>query len=322
MMRPLRSDIWDNADGAMFTIHRMQRGNVTVALAASDLQPASSACPVCGSTALAHKLGIQADPAIAWFACNSCRCWFASPQPTPEYLEGFYGGYYAQNDGERVHVRPTRLAHRILDGIGLPATEHVRILDFGGGDGAVGFEVARQLHARGTSSADVVVVDYNHVPNPQIPPWCTARYHRELSALVDAEPFHLIVASAVLEHVLDLKAALGSLWAVMARSGWFYARTPYVGPLAAALRRIAVRFDMNYPGHLFDLGAEFWDSALPRLGGSPGYVLRASRPSLVETQWRDMPLQTAAAYLLKSPYRLLGRQYPFVGGWEVLIQRT
>ena len=306
----------------MLTINRMQHGNVTVVLKDSDLQPASTGCPVCGSTDLGRELRIQEAPNVDWLACRTCHCWFATPQPTAAFLSGFYRSYYAEDDVERVHVRPTRLARRLVDGVGPLPSRHVRILDFGGGDGAVAFEVARQLHARGTRHADVVVVDYNHVPNPQIPDGCTARYARDLGDLTDTEPFDLIVASAVLEHVLDLKGALRSLWALMARSGWFYARTPYVGPLAAALHRLSVRFDMNYPGHLFDLGPAFWDGALQRLGAPPDLALRTSRPSIVETHWRDAPLRTAAAHLLKSPYRLLGRSYPFVGGWEVFIQRA
>lgn len=59
--------------------------------------------------------------------------------------------------------------------------------------------------------------------------------------------------------------------------------------------------------------------------------LLVSRPSIVETSFREAPLRTALAHLSKAPARLenvLRRRGPgpsdrlwrLVGGWEVLIR--
>jgi hypothetical protein len=55
------------------------------------------------------------------------------------------------------------------------------------------------------------------------------------------------------------------------------------------------------------------------------------RTPLLETSWRREPLRTAAAYLLKAPAQVDARvrptyrgtlDWPFVGGWEIVMQRA
>jgi trans-aconitate methyltransferase len=133
-------------------------------------------------------------------------------------------------------------------------------------------------------------------------------------------PFDLIMASAVLEHVPNLKDTLWRLWGLMAPGGWFYARTPYAMPVAILARMLGIRFDMNYPAHLFDLGPEFWQSVVSR-APIPDLTLHKSRPSLVETDWYRAPLSYVVAFAVKVPHWVLGTHYRFVGGWEVIVHR-
>ena len=285
----------------------------------ADLLPEAPGCPICGTTSVSRMLTIQTAPYIHWARCSGCRCGFATRQPTVAFLNAYYAGYY-DGDTERVHIAPEVLATHILRRCRLP-NRRIRILDFGGGDGSVACAVATRLRAKGLEQADITVVDHNCVPNPRTPDFCKVTLVRELPALEAGPKFDLVIASAVLEHVLDPGSALTTIWGSMAPGGWFYARTPYALPLASLLRRGGITFDLNYPAHMFDLGAEFWASAPQRIAPHSGVSLSHAGPSLVETRFRGAPVRTTVAYVIKAPHRVLGRHYPFVGGWEVFMHR-
>ena len=104
------------------------------------------------------------------------------------------------------------------------------------------------------------------------------------------------------------------LFALIADGGYFYARTPYVVPLT----RLMPRLDLTYPGHVHDMGMDFWDKVTDAFD-FPGVQIE-SRPSLVETSFTQAPARTFAAYALKAPARIV-RSWPFVGGWEVVLRR-
>ncbi len=304
----------------MLIVNRMARRNITVRMTEPDLSPARLGCLNCGATSILRVLKIQANPDIHWCFCRDCRCGFADRQPTSGFLNSYYAGYY-DGDIDRVHIDPALLAARILKRCRLPGNR-IRILDFGGGDGSVACAVATRLRSRGLDHAEISVVDHNGVPNPKTPKYCDVTILRELDTLEVGQAFDLVIASAVLEHIPNPGETLDTLWGLMAQPGWFYARTPYVLPLAFGLRRFGIAFDMNFPAHLFDLGAEFWANAGTRIGPRVGVSMHYAGPSPVESRWRELPLRTVVAHALKAPYWVLGKQYPFVGGWEVFMHRA
>jgi SAM-dependent methyltransferase len=237
-------------------------------------------------------------------------------------LDEYYGGYF-HDDGPKITLgRINGFVNRLLrvTTVSSRAT-HLRLLDFGGGDGTLGLAVAsRLLTEQPERSVDFTLVDY------QAPAGAIKGQRLKVSHCRNLEqangPFDLILASAVLEHIPNLKPVLERLFGLLAEGGWFYARTPYVAPL----KRLMPKLDFTYPGHVHDLGAPFWNRA-PETYGLP-LRLRASRPSLVQTHLLRQPVRTVTAWLMKLPAQFELKLFssprtPFwrlVGGWEAILQ--
>ena len=265
---------------------------------------------------------MQQAPDVDYLACERCGACSVSAMPRAAFLKAFYEQHYAGPHVDTTATYARGLGAHIARSLTVSAAhgEPYRILDFGGSDGSLGVEVARSLIRAGKiERASIVVVDF-------VAPMRVADDCITITAAADIgdvhEVFDLVMASAVLEHIPELKPTLQALFARMSPHGWFYARTPYVLPL----RRILPRFDLLFPAHVHDLGPEFWNNVCRTYELDAEVV--ASRPSYVQGTLRDNPLQTIAATLMKLPAHLelrLGARTPrwrLVGGWEVVVRRT
>jgi SAM-dependent methyltransferase len=293
---------------------------------AAELVDATAGCPACGAPGPRPSvLRLQADPDVHFLACPRCRALSASHMPSAAFLDRYYAEYYVDRDRRVTFADPERFARHLLRALAAARVRpgpRVRILDFGGGDGSLALALAGRLIGGVGGEAEVLVIDRQE-PAPSPDP--RVRLARAAS-LAEAEiagggrEFDLVLASAVLEHVPDLRPLLAALLAAVAPGGAFYARTPAAVPLA----RLVPGLDLGYPAHVHDLGSGFWN----RAGGLFRFRGRTavSRPSLVATGWRD-PLRTGFAHLLKLPARIEGRLAParpdrmwnLVGGWEVVL---
>lgn len=287
----------------------------------SQLEPPGSACPLCLRDAPGTPVfRLQTAPDVHLLSCSACGAYSASRMPTPETLRAYYENYY-QGAQERVTFdRPERLALHIFrtafrDTVG----RKIDILDFGGGDADVARRISRMLLGSGALAVRILLVDFN----TQMPPPESSQIvleHRQSLEGVESKAFDLVIASAILEHIPHPRPVLISLLKALRPGGVFYARTPSVVPLLRIFQHLGLRADFTFPGHVHDLGQNFWDSIIPRLPlEGPVEVLR-SRPALVETTLGRHPLRTVAAYLLKAPWRILGSSYGLVGGWEVFFK--
>lgn len=243
--------------------------------------------------------------------------------PRGEVLEEYYSGFYEGRGRDVTFSRPARFAShlaRMLHRHPLPRA--MRILDYGGGDGSLAMELARLLvDRRSVDSAEILVVDYathSAAAHDSI----AIRYQSPELEITDA--YDLVLASAILEHVPDLFTLLHRLHQSIVQRGVFYARTPYVLPLAKLSRRL----DVGYPAHVHDLGVGFWNGIRDTFGWPVDVI--SSRPSIVANTLREDPLRALSALVLKVPGRvesMLSRRerktrlWPFVGGWEVLLQK-
>ncbi|MCC6337850.1 MAG: class I SAM-dependent methyltransferase [Myxococcales bacterium] len=218
--------------------------------------------------------------------------------PTREALEEYYSRYYQQNELGVTFVGKQAFAKNIAK-----RCTPRRILDFGGGDGSLSKAIS--------PTAEIVVVDYAAPTGDS-----RVTLLKELSEASGS--FDLVIASAVLEHVPEIRITMERLFRLVAPRGLFYARTPYVQPFASF-----GRVDVGFPGHLHDLGPDFWNRVIETFQLQA--VLEASRPSIVETSFASHPVRTLAAYALKAPchLELLFHRNPwwrFVGGWEVFLR--
>lgn len=275
-----------------------------------------TACPVCDFEGARATVGrLQDEPRVELLECPRCRAASASMRPTDGFLDSYYrktftGHFEHYGDAARVTIFDVERFARAL-ARRLPRRKPTAILDFGGQDGSLARELARQLDA---NDARIVVVDRTDdaVEDPRIG-WAP-----DLRS-VEGD-FDLVLASASLEHVPEVGAALDALLARLAPGGHFYARTPYAQPLL----RLVPDFDFGFPAHLHDLGPGFWNGLASR-----GVELVHSAPSIVQSSWRGDPWRWIVASTLKLPAHLevalrgtgTTPAWALSGGWEVVARR-
>lgn len=290
-----------------------------------DLLPAAAGdgveCLFCGGTDCVPVWTLQKRPSITLQSCTSCHGISASRMPTDEALSRYYGSYY-QGDASTEQItfdRPERLANRIAARY-LPSenTAHISILDFGGGDGTVANLVGAALLKTREAMIDIDIVDYAEQTVEAAHP----NIHLTHKSSIDevAARYDIVIASAVVEHHPMAGTLLSQLLDhVQEGTGLFYARTPSMLPLMRMLSKVGFQLDFTYPGHLHDLGQEFWETYLNRR--QDAFQLLESTPSIPETTFGAHLLRALAARFFKAPWYLLGRRYTCVGGWQVFVRR-
>lgn len=297
------------------------RFNRSQELQETELDPAFRACPFCASGDLRAIGPLQEKPLIIIRQCRKCFAGFIDRQPNDAFLGEYYRNYYGGR-ARGTTMRAQQLAAHILKLAGkLPQKKQFRILDFGGGDGGVAKLIALHLlEKKRAEEIHITIVDPNASATPAEKNISVELFH-ELGALPAAAGYDLVLASAVLEHVKEPRKILLSLFQKMAANGLFYARTPYAYPLYRLGKIFGLRYDLQYPGHLFDMGNLFWRDVLKNLQLVSTHELQRSKTSLVETRFGKRFFQTLFAHLLKAPSRIFGNAYHLVGGWEVIIKR-
>jgi len=290
-----------------------------------DLYDATAQCPVCESTLSRRAvLKIQADPEIWLLHCSVCRAASASWMPRPEVLHEIYRDYYVGKEKQNTMSNADRFARHILHYATklVFADKKANIIDYGGGDGALALALAHRIlkrHPRIT--VQIAVVDY-------FPPVTTRdsririeRIDRLNELTTDAE---IVLASAILEHIPQCCASIRELFSRLCPGGIFYARTPWVVPVA----RLFPNIDLTFPFHVHDMGGDFWNH-VPKTFMLPVDVLRTG-PSPIETGYLRNPIRSTVASVLKLPARFeamfpsRSSGEPFwrlVGGWEMLLRR-
>jgi len=300
-------------------------------------------CPFCGSRSIKYTgnlhpspdikvhtdflniigsiLSNSPSPDIKIYTCKNCHIGFFNPQPTEKFLKEFYTNYFIE-DNSRKKIDPRRFASHLTKHLGnLSPRETFRILDFGGGDGAVSRCIGQTLLSSGIAKKiNISVVDYNTVTDIKENP--ISQYSFETLDLIPlSDEFDLVIASAILEHLKNPRQIISSLLQKMKKQGIFYARTPYTFPFYRGFKKLGLSFGMPYPAHLFDMGSYFWSDLLKTMNLSADFRMKKSHTSLVHAEFSKHPLVTILSHLVKLPSYLMGKWYPFSGGWEVVIER-
>lgn len=286
------------------------------------LEPAAS-CPWCGNDAPRRSVvRIQSDPDVQLLRCDQCLADSASRMPRPEVLAAYYAAYYDPGAPRATFAGVGRFADHLVRYARIAGRRRMRLLDFGGGDGSIAVAVAERLLRAGAERVAVEVVDVGEPQRTESHAGgsITTTFGPAVDQGADCD---LVIASAILEHLPEPAPVLTSLFGRLAHGGTFYARTPWIAPLAERTGRV----DLCYPGHVHDLGAGFWNR-LPARAGLDVEVLR-SRPSIVENDLSSSPMRALAASMLKAPAHAVvairgegtDPLWPIVGGWEVFWQR-
>ena len=292
------------------------------------LLPPQTVCPLCSFHGERPPvLCLQSEPDVFLLACPNCGGFSASRLPTQEALRAYYSRYYEgaiyQNSEKVTFDEPQRFARHLLQKAKpFLQRKNLTILDFGGGDGNLSVAIAQLLLNERASHVDILLVDYNASPSRSSCQGVSLACHATLDS-ADAKDCDLVLASGILEHIPYPQKDFARLLVAVRPGGVFYARTPNVASLFRILQRIGLPVDFTYPAHVHDMGEAYWSNVLSLLPPEfQGYSVIWSRPSIVETTLRKNPLRTLVAHLMKFPWRILGSNYSFLGGWEVLIARS
>jgi len=283
---------------------------------------ATSQCPLCGSKQPRKPVvEIQRTPLIHLLACKVCGGFSASRMPRPEILHEYYSQYYKDKREKRVTFHnPKRFAKHVLRFIPdeyCSSKGSVSILDYGGGDGTLSMEIAHLLKK---GQVCITVVDYEESLVPA-QDGVTVEKTRDL---MDVDKTHdIVLASGVLEHIPEPRTIIETLFSLLKPGGYFYARTPYILPIM----KIVKNMDFTYPGHVHDMGPEFWNRLTETF--SLEAEILVSQPSIVETEFSKAPCRTLVSYLLKFPafvelaFNKTKKEplWKYVGGWEVMLKK-
>jgi 2-polyprenyl-3-methyl-5-hydroxy-6-metoxy-1,4-benzoquinol methylase len=289
-------------------------------LANDMLLPEEKQCPFCSFTDRKRTIDLQKNPEVFLFQCENCFAVSASKMPTKEALDFYYSNYYKEGKKNTIgnaedmakHIYKNIYKHLLVNKL-----ETINILDFGGGDAEISVNLGEYLLTIETvKEINIALVDYNNVITSIDNKKIKVKHYFDLME-IDNQQYDIIIASAIIEHLLSPGIYLKKLFALLSAGGIFYARTPYILPLLKRFKYSGL--DFTYPAHLHDLGQKFWENILCKLRLQDKYIIIKSRPSIVETAFKFNFFRTLIAYILKSPWYILGEKYKIVGGWEIYV---
>lgn len=291
-----------------------------------QLLPPEAACPFCADIDRKKVASLQKNPDVDLLLCSKCHAVSASRMPSQEVLTEYYQSYYDDRDEKVTIDAPKRMATHIFHLASrvlrhrLCGKNDVNILDFGGGDGSISIAIGEQLITSGATSISITLVEYLAQPKAVADSRIVVTPFNTMDEIVPGT-FDLVIASAVIEHLPAPYAAINSLLRSMDSGGVMYVRTPFILPFIRLASLMGGHVDFSYPGHLHDLGAQFWNNLSANILAPGTYEIIHSRPSIVETTFTHHFFRTIIAYILKAPWLVFRRYYPFVGGWEVVIRK-
>ena len=278
-------------------------------------------CPFCGNKKLKRVFQLQENPDVFLLKCFECFAVSASRMPSQEALDSYYAGYYETNDKKVTMGNTGKFAYHIFKNTlpHLKDKKELDILDYGGGNGDISLNIANNFIIAGKNNVSITVIDYNSETKTSEDSRIKIKYYNKLS-LVKDQKFDMVIASAIIEHIPNPMVDLNFLFNCMHENAVFYARTPYLLPLLRLFKILSMKLDFTYPGHVHDLGSDFWNNVLNIIQRKSRFSILKSKPSFVEASFKENFFIALAAYLFKAPWYIIGDKYGLVGGWEIFIK--
>ena len=284
--------------------------------------PEDTSCRLCGSNKRIPIIILQEKPRVRLLECSNCQSASASRIPKDNALKDYYNNYYASNCDEKITFSGTdRFASYLFSEIKKHLRKsHLKILDFGGGDGSISVKTSYKLLTAGIEWVDISLVDYNEILTKIDNQHISLKHIKSLDDL-PARGYDFILASAIIEHLPQPRQTITHLLKLLNDRGIFYARTPYVVPLIKLFKILGSKWEFMYPMHLHDLGSDFWNTFLWKISLSKQFEVLKSKPSIVEASLKNCFSRAIASYIFKTPWYLMGNRYKLVGGWEIFLRK-
>lgn len=295
-------------------------------LSENDLTNVGS-CGVCGCTVFEQLAIYRANPKIHFVRCTKCGAVTYDKVLKQSAIDEIYDDnqYYddTAEEGNVTFYGVERFGMHLLKCFrNVVIKEKCKILDFGGGDGAVSYTLAQMLKKQHpNTNFEVTVVDYTQMLFKSTDESIKMFHSFPLDKIPDSEKYDIIIASAVMEHIPVPKDIFLKLFSLAPKGGMFYFRTPYRYPLHKIAKHFNIDFDMLYPGHIWDFGGDKWWRKLPQIVGLKNEIeIVSSKPSIVEKSFKSHFLIALASYVLKAPW-FICHLWPYVGGWEAIYKK-
>ncbi|MBN2383335.1 class I SAM-dependent methyltransferase [bacterium] len=292
-----------------------------------QLQTPVETCPFCGSRSRPQVGIVQREPDVYLLKCDRCHASSVSRLPIPEALDRYYNQFFYEQNYSSSHQHQVTFDNTGKFGRHIASVfrscsgdETIRILDYGGGDGTLALRTAEVLLKKGLKEVAITIVDYGENLVTGSNSAISLQKHSTLEPIKN-NMYHLIIASAVLEHLPDPGSILDRLLDLVAPGGLLYARTPDDVPFMKLFTLLGLRWNFVFPAHLHSLGQDFWEYYFRSGTFRSDFSVVLSRPALVETSFRDHFVKTLAAYVFKTPWYLLGQRYNLIGGWEIFSRK-
>jgi len=175
----------------------------------------------------------------------------------------------------------------------------------------------------GVKKVIITIVDYNKFSILTNTSNIYINYVEDFTSVTNKK-YNLVLASAIIEHLTNPSKIILRLFSYLQNDGIFYARTPYILSFFRFVKFFKFNFDFTYPGHIHDLGENFWNNIFNWLpvDNKNNYKIIKTNPSIVETSFNKHFFRTLAAYIFKFPWYIFGSVYKMVGGWEIFIKRN
>lgn len=179
-------------------------------------------CGFCGCRKFNVLKQYSKRPDIYFIKCKKCGAVTYNKLYAQEALDKLYADYhyFSENKGHSVTFYGTdRFARHLSGFVDFSGRDRIRILDFGGGNGAVSYFTAKQIKKKNPNMlVEITVVDY-----------CGELYRtddRDGIVMKKAFPIYevrgeydFIIASAIIEHLPDLGADIKKLFSCLRGGG-------------------------------------------------------------------------------------------------------
>ncbi|MDR2650725.1 MAG: hypothetical protein LBC68_00190, partial [Prevotellaceae bacterium] len=74
-----------------------------------------------------------------------------------------------------------------------------------------------------------------------------------------------------------------------------------------------------FPEHVHDFSKQFFNNALKTFNQDE-FEITVSQPSYFETSFKENFIKALFSHIIRFPYKF-NKNYPFIGGWEVIYHK-